>query len=56
MCDDLEATMADLGEKGAMFSGPVEQMEFGLTVMLNVPGADDVMLYEPRHTIAFDLE
>jgi catechol 2,3-dioxygenase-like lactoylglutathione lyase family enzyme len=55
MCDDLERTMAELESKGAKFAGAVEEQGFGLTVMLKVPGADDVMLYEPRHPTAYDL-
>jgi hypothetical protein len=55
MCDDLVGTMAHLEAKGAQFTGPVEKQDYGFTVMLNVPGADDVMLYEPRHPIAHSL-
>ena len=55
MCDDLVGTMAQLEAKGAEFTGPVETQEYGFTVMLNVPGADDIMLYEPRHPIAHSL-
>jgi predicted enzyme related to lactoylglutathione lyase len=55
MCDDLEATKAALEKKGATFAGGIEEKEFGLTAMLNLPGADDVMLYEPRHPTAYDL-
>ena len=52
MCDDLEATKAELESKGAEFAGPIEDKGFGRTVMLKVPGADDIMLYEPRHPLA----
>jgi catechol 2,3-dioxygenase-like lactoylglutathione lyase family enzyme len=55
MCDDLSRTMAELERKGAEFTGPVEEQQFGVTVMLKVPGADDIMLYEPRHPTAFNL-
>jgi len=55
MCDDIEATKAALEEKGATFSGAIEEMDFGRTVMLSLPGADDVMLYVPRHPTAYDL-
>jgi predicted enzyme related to lactoylglutathione lyase len=55
MCDDIEATKAELERKGATFAGAIEEMEFGLTVMLNLPGADDIMLYEPRHPTAYSL-
>lgn len=30
-------------------------MGFGLAIMLKLPGADDTMLYEPRHPIAHSL-
>jgi len=55
MCDDLEATKAELEGKGAEFTGTIEDMGFGLALMLKVPGADDVMLYEPRHPPAHSL-
>jgi catechol 2,3-dioxygenase-like lactoylglutathione lyase family enzyme len=55
MCDDIEATMAELAERGAVFSGPVEDLGFGLATNLEVPGADAIMLYEPRHPTAYDL-
>jgi len=55
MCDDLARTMADLENKGVEFSGSVEERDFGSTVKLKVPGADDITLYEPRHPTAYDL-
>jgi predicted enzyme related to lactoylglutathione lyase len=55
MCDDIEATKTELETKGATFAGAIEEMEFGLTVMLNLPGADHIMLYEPRHPTAYGL-
>jgi hypothetical protein len=55
MCDDIEATKTELEAKGAELSDAIEDMGFGLTVMLKVPGADDIMLYEPRHPEAHAL-
>lgn len=55
MCDDLEATRAELSSKGATFVSEVDDRGFGSVIMLEVPGADPVMLYEPRHPTAFDL-
>ncbi|MBX7252719.1 MAG: VOC family protein [Candidatus Promineofilum sp.] len=52
MCDDLAATMADLAARGATFAGEPMDQGFGLTVLLHVPGADDILLYEPRHRLA----
>jgi catechol 2,3-dioxygenase-like lactoylglutathione lyase family enzyme len=55
MCADLARTMAELESRGAEFRGPAEERDFGITVTLNVPGADDIMLYEPRHPTAYNL-
>ena len=54
LCDDLVSTMAELAARGATFAAEPVDRGFGLCVMLAVPGADDIMLYEPRHTTAFD--
>ncbi len=55
MCDDISSTIADLTAKGAVFRGPVQDHGYGLVVMLALPGADDLMLYEPRHPRAYCL-
>jgi predicted enzyme related to lactoylglutathione lyase len=49
VCDDIEATVADLRERGARFSGDVEDRGFGLAIQLQIPGGPEVMLYEPRY-------
>jgi hypothetical protein len=38
--------------KGAQFRGPIEQGEYGRVIMLIVPGADDIQLYQPAHKLA----
>lgn len=55
MCDDIRATIAELRGKGAEFRGDVEDQGFGLTINLILPGAGEILLYEPRHPLAFDL-
>lgn len=54
MCDDLEATMAELAGRGAVFTSGPQDQGFGITAMMQVPGADDMLLYEPRHVTAYD--
>jgi catechol 2,3-dioxygenase-like lactoylglutathione lyase family enzyme len=53
--DDLEATMAELRAKGAEFSSGPDDQGYGLIAMVQVPGADDVQLYQPRHETAYAL-
>jgi predicted enzyme related to lactoylglutathione lyase len=55
MCDDIETTIAELEAKGASFTGPVEDLGFGLCTNVEVPGADPILLYEPTHPTAYDL-
>ena len=52
--DDLESTMAELSGKGATFSSGPDDHGYGIVAMVQVPGADDVQLYQPRHPTAYD--
>ena len=56
MCDDIEATVAELTERGVEFTSPVENQGFGLIARLRVPGAGELGIYEPRHPTANTLE
>jgi catechol 2,3-dioxygenase-like lactoylglutathione lyase family enzyme len=55
MCDDLEATMAELAAKGVEL-GEVTEARWGLLTTLQVPGAGQIGLYEPRHPLAYNLD
>jgi len=54
MCDDLEATMDELAAKGVEFTAGVEDAGFGRMTRFAVPGAGEMMLYEPAHPPAYD--
>jgi hypothetical protein len=49
MCDDIEATTAELEAKGVEFIGPVSDEGFGLMTAIRLPGGGELGLYEPRH-------
>ena len=49
MCDDIDATVAELSAKGAEFTRPVSDEGWGLVTALSVPGGGELGLYEPRH-------
>ena len=55
MCDDIEATVAELEAKGAEFAGPIEDYDFGRGATMSVPAADDILVYEPHHPKAYKL-
>jgi len=48
MCDDLQAEMARLGEKG-ISCGAVSNERWGLLSTIRLPGGGRLGLYEPRH-------
>ena len=54
MCDDLDATMTELTGRGAEFAGDAQEMGFGRGALLKVPGADDMLLYQPHHAVAYE--
>jgi predicted enzyme related to lactoylglutathione lyase len=49
MCDDIEATVAELEAKGAEIAAPVTDQGWGRLTALKVPGGGELGLYEPRH-------
>jgi catechol 2,3-dioxygenase-like lactoylglutathione lyase family enzyme len=55
MCDDLDATMADLTSRGVEFSQPVQRQRWGVLTAFRLPGGGEVGLYEPLHERAHDL-
>jgi hypothetical protein len=52
MCDDLEATMAELQAKGIEFEGEPVDEGWGITIDMVLPGDTKLMLYEPRYETA----
>ncbi len=50
ICDDLDATMAELAGRGATFAGEKSDRGFGTAVDLKVPGTSGtVLLFQPRY-------
>ena len=56
MCDDIEATMAELTARGAEFTSPVRDAGFGRLTTIRVPGGGEIGLYQARHKTAIDLD
>ena len=52
MCDDLDATIAELRERGIEIRGEPKNEGFGITTTVVLPGDVEAMLYEPRHETA----
>jgi predicted enzyme related to lactoylglutathione lyase len=52
MCDDINATVAELTEKSVRFTQAVKDQGWGLLTAFEVPGGGEIGLYEPRHPTA----
>jgi catechol 2,3-dioxygenase-like lactoylglutathione lyase family enzyme len=48
MCDDLQAEIAALGEKGVRCS-EVQEAAWGSLTKIRLPGGGEVRLYQPKH-------
>jgi catechol 2,3-dioxygenase-like lactoylglutathione lyase family enzyme len=55
MCDDINATIAELTAKGVEFAGPVSDQRWGLLTSIKLPGGGELGLYQPLHPTAYDL-
>lgn len=49
VCDDLGATIAELAARGAEFVGGVVDEGWGTSTRLLVPGAAELVLYQPAY-------
>jgi predicted enzyme related to lactoylglutathione lyase len=49
MCDDIHATVAELGERGAELAREVTDQGWGLVTAISLPSGAELHLYEPRH-------
>jgi predicted enzyme related to lactoylglutathione lyase len=52
MCDDVEATVAELTERGVTVEGGVSDEGWGLLTTIRLPGGGTLGLYQPRHEVA----
>jgi len=51
MCDDVDATIADLKDKGVS-TRPIQDQRWGRVTQIVLPSGDELGLYEPRHPVA----
>jgi hypothetical protein len=54
MCDDLDATVADLTAKGVPV-GAVSKREYGTVTTVTLPSGATMGLYQPNHALAINL-
>jgi predicted enzyme related to lactoylglutathione lyase len=49
MCDDIQATLAELKDKGAQVARDVSDQGWGLVAAIRLPDGSEFPIYEPRH-------
>lgn len=54
MCDDLDATIADLTTKG-ITTTPVSEQPWGRLTHIVLPSGDELGLYQAKHPMAIEL-
>ena len=54
MCDDLQATMADLAKKSVVCT-EVETENWGIRTTVKMPSGGEIGLYQPTHPTALEL-
>ncbi|MFG2874528.1 VOC family protein [Streptomyces sp. NPDC048337] len=55
MCDDLDAVLAQLAERGAELTGEVTEERWGRLTAVRLPSGSELPLYQPLHPIAHSL-
>lgn len=56
MCDDLGATLAELGAKGVTLEGGIQVERWGRLAHIRTPEGDVLALYQPTHPTALGLK
>jgi|SRR5579884_2549635 len=49
MCDDINATVAQLAARGVKTTSPVQDRGWGLVTSIELADGERIGLYEPRH-------
>jgi predicted enzyme related to lactoylglutathione lyase len=52
MCDNLEATLSHVQANGISVQGQPQDEEWGTSIVMNLPGGLELLLYQPRHPTA----
>lgn len=49
MCDDIQATLTELSDKGAEVAQEVSDQGWGLLAAIRLPDGSELPIYQPRH-------
>ncbi len=49
MCDDIQATLTELGDKGVEVAQGISDQGWGLLAAIRLPDGSELPIYQPRH-------
>ena len=49
LCDDLDATVADLAAKGVPLARPITEQSWGRLTAVALPDGSEIAIYQPTH-------
>jgi len=52
LCEDIEATAAELEQKGVPLKRPFDEARWGRVTEITLPGGGRIGLYQPKHPLA----
>jgi len=52
VCDDIDATVRELRERGVTFADAVVDRRWGRAIQMALPDGGQMMLYQPEHPLA----
>ncbi|MFC7302803.1 VOC family protein [Streptomyces monticola] len=55
MCDDLDAVLATMAERGVEVTRPVTEARWGRLTAVRLPSGSELPLYQPLHPVAHSL-
>ena len=56
VCDDIEATVAQLKAKGVEFEAGISERPWGRVATVTLPDGSQVAMYQPKHLTALALK
>ncbi|MEX2227422.1 MAG: VOC family protein [Dehalococcoidia bacterium] len=48
-CDDIDATVAEMSQRGVIFNQPVAEEDWGRVTSFDLPGGGPIPLYQPKY-------
>ena len=48
-CEDIDATVAEMTERGVRFNEPIREEQWGRATSFDLPGGGPILIYQPKY-------